>query len=88
MSMLKVLKLLVFILFLFFHDFKYYGQNIFSGTMLSYLIAKIERKEQTLYLKHEIILNQKEKRTTIFQVKMISKDIRKMIVPSLCFFLI
>ena len=29
----------------FFPYFKYYGQNIFSQTMMSYLIAKVERKE-------------------------------------------
>ena len=47
-----------------------------------YLIAKVERKE-TLDLKHEIILYQKEKKR-IFQVK-ISKDVRKTIVPSFMF---
>ena len=29
----------------FFHYFKNYGQNIFSQTMMSYLIAKVERKK-------------------------------------------
>ena len=29
----------------FFHHVKYYGQNIFSTTMVLYLIAKVERKE-------------------------------------------
>ena len=43
------------------------------------------RKEKTLYLKHKIILYQKEKRSKIFQVKTISKDIRKTIVQSLIF---
>ena len=47
------------------------------------LIAKVERK-QTLYLKHEIILHQKEKRSRIFQVKT-SKNVRKMIVPLFMF---
>ena len=28
----------------FFHYFKYYGQNIFSRTMVLYLIVKVERK--------------------------------------------
>ena len=65
----------------FFQYFKYYGQNIFSRTMVSYLIAKVERK-QTLYLKHEFILYQKGKRSKIFLVKTISKDVRKTIVPS------
>ena len=50
--LLKVLKLLVFILFSFFHYFKYYGQNIFSRTVVPYLIAKVERKEETLYFNH------------------------------------
>ena len=52
---------------------------------MSYLIAKVERKEKTLYLKHEIILYQKEKRSKSFQVKTISKDVRKTIVPSFMF---
>ena len=29
----------------FFQYFKYYGQNIFSRTTVSYLIAKVERKQ-------------------------------------------
>ena len=40
------------------------------------------RKEKNLYLIHKIILYQKEKRTKIFQVKTISKDVRKTNVPS------
>ena len=48
------------------------------------LIAKVDRKE-TFYLKHEIIFCQKEKRSKMFQVKAISKDVRKTIVPSLMF---
>ena len=48
-----------------------------------YLIAKVESKESTLNSKHEIILHQKEKRSKIFQVKTISKNVRKTIVPSL-----
>ena len=51
--------------------------------MVVYLIAKVERKEQNFYLKHEIILWQKEKRSKMFQVKVITEDVRKMIVPSL-----
>ena len=50
-----------------------------------YLIAKVERKEETFYLKHEIILWQKKKRSKMFQVKAISKDVRKTIVPSFMF---
>ena len=49
-----------------------------------YLIAKVERKE-TFYSKHEIIFGQKEKRSKMFQVKAISKDVRKTIVPSFMF---
>ena len=48
-----------------------------------YLIAKVESKESTLNSKHEIILHQEEKRSKIFQVKTISKNVRKTIVPSL-----
>ena len=36
-------------------------------------------------LKNEIILYQKERRSKVFQVKTISKDVRKMIVPSFMF---
>ena len=46
-----------------------------------HLIAKVERKE-TFYSKHEIIFGQKEKRSKMFQVKAISKDVRKTIVAS------
>ena len=45
------------------------------------LIAKVDRKE-TFYLKHEIVFCQKEKRSKMFQVKAVSKDVRKTIVPS------
>ena len=37
------------------------------------------------YLKHEIILYQKEKSSKIFEVKTLSKDVRKTIVPSFMF---
>ena len=56
---------------------KYFFNN--NGALL---IAKVEI---TLYLKHEIILYQKEKGSKIFQVKTISKDVRKTIVPSFMF---
>ena len=49
------------------------------------LIVKVERKEKTFYLQHEIIFCQKEKRSKIFQVKAVSKDVRKTIVPSSMF---
>ena len=68
----------------FCHYFKYYGQNIFSRTTVLYLIVKVERKS-ILYLKHEIIFYQKEKRSRIFQVKTISKDVRKTIFSSIMF---
>ena len=76
-------------LLFFFDYFKYYGENIFSRTMVPLidkpLIAKAERKEETLYLKHEIILYQKEKRSKNFQVKTINKHVRKTIVPLFMF---
>ena len=50
-----------------------------------YLIAKVERKNKLFNLKHEIILCQKETRSKLSQVKVISKDVRKTIVPSLMF---
>ena len=50
-----------------------------------YLIAKVERKNKLFNLKHEITLCQKEKRNKMLQVKVISKDVRKMIVPSFMF---
>ena len=46
--LIKVSKLLLFVLLFFFfcfHYFKYYGQNILSRIMLLYLIEKVERKE-------------------------------------------
>ena len=80
--LLKSVKTACVCIVFFFHYFKY-GQNIFSKTTVLYLIAKVERKE--LYLKHEIILCQKEKRNKNFQVKTISKDVRKTIIPSFRF---
>ena len=54
-----------------------------------YLIAKIEiimkLSHEIIKLKHEIILCQKEKRSKMFQVKAIRKDVRKTIVPSFMF---
>ena len=70
---------------LFFHYFKNYAQNIFSRIMVLYIIAKVERKNKLFNLKHEIILCQKEKRSKMLQVKVISKDVRKTIVPSFMF---
>ena len=69
-------KLLVIVLSYFFII-----SDIIVKTTVLHLIAKVERKEKTYYLKHEIILHQKEKRRKVFQVKAISKDIRKAIVP-------
>ena len=55
LASLKVLKLLESVFFFFFfHYFKHYGQNIVARTMVSYLIAEVERKEKTLYLKYKI----------------------------------
>ena len=50
-----------------------------------YIIAKVERKNKLFNLKHEIILCLKEKRSKMLQVKVISKDVRKTIVPSFMF---
>ena len=69
----------------FFHCFKYYGQNDFSRITVLYLIVKVERKNKLFNLKHEIILCQKEKRSKMFQVKVITKDVRKTVVPSFMF---
>ena len=71
----------------FFHYFKYYGQNVFSRITVLYIIAKVERKTKLLNLKHEIILCQKETRSKMFQVKVISKGVRKATVPSFMFLL-
>ena len=78
-----MLKLLVFV-FCFFIISEIMVKT-FSITEVLYLIAKVERKKQTLYLKYEIILYQKKKRSKIFQVKAIHKDFRKTIFPSLVF---
>ena len=53
-----------------------------------YLIEKNLKKKRISSLKHEIILYQKEKRKRIFQVKTISKDVRKAIVLSFMFLFI
>ena len=53
----------------FFHYFEYYGQNIFSRITVLYLIAKVERKEKTFYLKHEIILCQKKREAKCFRLR-------------------
>ena len=50
-----------------------------------YIIVKVERKTKLFNLKHEIILCQKETRSKMIQVKVISKDVRKTIVPSFMF---
>ena len=52
---------------------------------MPYLIAEVERKNKLFNLKHEIILCLKEKRSKMLQVKVISKDVRKTIVPSFMF---
>ena len=50
-----------------------------------YIIVKVETKNKLFDLKHELILCQKEKRSRMFQVKVMSKDVRKTIVPSFMF---
>ena len=52
-----------------------------------YIIAKVKRKTKLFNLKHEIILGQKEKRSKMLQVKVISKNVRKTIVSSFMFLL-
>ena len=56
-------------------------KTFLSRITVLYLIAKLERKN-SFYSKHEIIFCQKEKRSQMFQVKAISKDVRKTIVCS------
>ena len=53
--------------------------------MVLYIIAKAERKNKLFNLKHENILCLKETRSKMFQVQVISKDVRKPIVPSFMF---
>ena len=72
----------------FIHYFKNYGQNIFWRKTVLYLIAKVERKDETFYLKQEIILFQKEKRRKMLQVKVTVKTSEKQLFHHLCFFLI
>ena len=50
-----------------------------------YIIVKVETKNKLFDLKHELILCQKEKRSRMFQVKEVCKDVRKTIVPSFMF---
>ena len=50
-----------------------------------YIIAKVERENKLFNSKHENILCQKETTSKIFQVKVMSKGIRKTIVPSFMF---
>ena len=45
--------------------------------MVLYLIARVERKEETFYSKYEIILCQKEKGSKMLQNKAISKAVSK-----------
>ena len=60
-------------------------KTFFSRITVLYIIAKVERKNKFFNLKHEIILCLKKRRSKIFQVKVISKDVRKTIVPSFMF---
>ena len=82
----KCVKTACFSIDSFIHYFKHYGQNIFWRTTVLYLIAKVERKDKTFYLKHEIILCQKEKRSKILQVKVIVKTSEKRLFLHSCFF--
>ena len=60
-------------------------KTFFSRITVLYIIAKVERKNKFFNLKHEIILCLKKRRSKMFQVKVISKDVRKTIVPSFMF---
>ena len=60
-------------------------KTFFSRITVLYIIAKVERKNKFFNLKHEIILCLKKRRNKMFQVKVISKDVRKTIVPSFMF---
>ena len=60
-------------------------KTFFSRITVLYIIAKVERKNKFFNLKHEIILCLKKRRSKMFQVKLISKDVRKTIVPSFMF---
>ena len=45
LAFVKSVKTVRVCIVIFFHYFKYYGQNMFSITMVLYLIANVERKE-------------------------------------------
>ena len=66
--------------------FQILWSNIFSRITVLYLIGKVEiimkLSHEIIKLKHAIILCQKKKRSKMFQVKAIRKDVRKMIVAS------
>ena len=64
LASVKSVKTACVCIVLFFHYLKY-GQSIFSRTTVLYLIAKVERKDQTFYLKHEIMLYQKEEKQNV-----------------------
>ena len=82
LASLKVLKLLDSVFF--FHYFKHYGQNIVARTTVSYLIAKVERKEKTIYLKHEISCIRKKREAKFFRLR--RKTSEKRLFHHLCFF--
>ena len=86
LASLKVLKLLesVFFFFFFFHYFRHYGQNIVARTMVSYLIAEVERKEKTLYLKYKMSCIRKKREAKFFRLR--RKTSEKRLFHHLCFF--
>ena len=74
--LIKVSKLLVFVLLSFFIISNIMIKIFFSRITVLYLIAEVERKEKTFFFfKYEIILFQKEKRSKMFQVRAKSKDV-------------
>ena len=84
----KSLKTACVCIAFFFHYFKHYGQNIFSRITVLYLIAKVEIKEKTFYLKHEIALFQKKREAKCFRLRRRVKTSEKRLFHHLCFFLI
>ena len=84
----KSLKTACVCIAFFFHYFKHYGQNIFSRITVLYLIAKVEIKEKTFYLKHEITLFQKKREAKCFRLRRRVKTSEKRLFHHLCFFLI
>ena len=72
---------------IFFHYFKYYGQNIFSRIMELYLIAKVERTN-FLFKTWNYLVSERKERQNVSGYKAINKDVRKQLFHHSSFFLI